>query len=366
MSLKKDSFNSIDKKYMKLAINLARNQEGFTGNNPPVGCVIVKNNEIVSYGATSYNGRPHAETIALKKNKKKNIGSTVYLSLEPCSHYGKTPPCTKALIKSRVKKVIFSIKDSDDRSHNKAKQILGSKKILTKSGLLYNEARKFYKSYNYTKLKKFPYIIGKIACSSDYYIARNNSPITNEYSRKISHLLRYKNQGILTSYKTINTDNPKLDCRLYGLEKFSPIKIIIDKDLKVNLNSHIAKNSTRSKIIIFHNSKNNKKIKILKKKGIKLIYFKINKNKYFDLREMLKKIYSLGIHTLLIECGSILTNEMVSKNLFNEFYFFQSNKKLTNKIKINVFNIKTKLNKKFKNKYYVNTYLDKDKLMHYY
>ena len=81
---------------------------------------------------------------------------------------------------------------------------------------------------------------------------------------------------------------------------------------------------------------------------------------------MLKKIYSLGIHTLLIECGSILTNEMVSKNLFNEFYFFQSNKKLTNKLKINVFNIKTKLNRKFKNKYYVNTYLDKDKLMHYY
>ena len=211
MSLKKDSFNSIDKKYMKLAINLARNQEGFTGNNPPVGCVIVKNNEIVSYGVTSYNGRPHAETIALKKNKKKNIGSTVYLSLEPCSHYGKTPPCTKALIKSGVKSVIFSIKDSDDRSHNKAKQILGSKNILTKSGLLYNEAKKFYKSYNYSKLKKFPYIIGKIACSSDYYIARNNSSITNEYSRKISHLLRFKNQGIFFEQIVVSERSSKLN-----------------------------------------------------------------------------------------------------------------------------------------------------------
>ena len=133
-----------------------------------------------------------------------NIGSTVYLSLEPCSHYGKTPPCTKALIKSGVKRVIFSIKDSDDRSHNKAKQILRSKNILTKSGLLYKEAKKFYKSYNYAKLKKFPYIIGKIACSSDYYIARNNSPITNEYSKKIGHLLRYKNHCNKTFFQVFH------------------------------------------------------------------------------------------------------------------------------------------------------------------
>ena len=105
MSLKKDNFNNFDKRFMKLAFNLAINQKGLTGINPSVGCVIVKNKKIVSFGVTNISGRPHAETIALNRNIKENIGSTVYLTLEPCSHYGETPPCTKALIKSRVKKV---------------------------------------------------------------------------------------------------------------------------------------------------------------------------------------------------------------------------------------------------------------------
>ncbi len=128
MSLKSYKFNSVDKYYMKLAINLANSQKGLTGLNPPVGCVIVKNNKIISYGVTNINGRPHAETIALNKSKINPNGSTVYLTLEPCSHYGKTPPCTKSLINSKVKKVIYSIEDLDKRSFKKAKKILNKKK----------------------------------------------------------------------------------------------------------------------------------------------------------------------------------------------------------------------------------------------
>jgi len=366
MFSKKDNFNSLDKKYMKLAINLAKNRKGLTGLNPSVGCVIVKNNRIISYGSTNINGRPHAETIALKKNKKENIGSTVYLTLEPCSHYGKTPPCTNALIKSKVKKVIYSIEDTDIRSFKKSKKILISNKISTKSGLLSKEAKDIYKNYNYIKKNKFPYILGKLACSSNFCVLKNNTNITNEYSRKVSHLLRYKNQGILTSYKTINTDNPKLNCRINGLEKFSPTKIIIDRDLKIKLNSYVVKYSKSQKTIIFHSSKNLLKINSLKKKGVKLISFKLDNDNYFNLRKLLKKIYELGIHTLITEFGKSLTDKMITKKLFNEFYLFKSNKILTNKDKINVLSIKRNLNKKFKNKDFVNTYLDKDTLMHYY
>tara|TARA_Y100000590_G_scaffold334851_1_gene381031 strand:+ start:830 stop:1930 length:1101 start_codon:yes stop_codon:yes gene_type:complete len=366
MSSKKNKFNQEDKGFMNLAINLAMNQKGLTGINPSVGCVIVKNKEIVSYGVTNINGRPHAETIALNKNRKKNIGSTVYLTLEPCSHYGKTPPCTKALIKSKVKKVIYSIEDKDVRSFYKAKKTLESNKIKTKSGLLKKKVTNLYNSYNYIKKNKFPYVIGKLACSYDFYISKKATNITNEHSRKVSHLLRYENQGILTSYKTINNDNPKLTCRINGLEKFSPIKIIIDKDLKINFNSYIVNNSVKNNTIIFHNSKNIVKINKIKNKGIKLIAFKVESDNYFDLKKLFKKIYELGIHTLLIECGKVLTYKMLSKNLFNEFYLFKSNKNLNNKEKIKVFDIKKNLNKKFKNKDFVNTYLDKDNLMHYY
>ncbi len=366
MSTKKDKFTNKDRYFMNLAINLAKNGIGLTGSNPSVGCVVVKNNEVISFGRTNTNGRPHAETIALNNNKKKNVGSTVYITLEPCSHYGVTPPCTKALIKSKVKKVVYSIEDADKRSFKRSKKILKSNKIIVQSGLLKTNVNKLYRSYNFIKKNSFPYIVGKLACSSDLFIARSNLRITNEYSQAVSHQLRYRNQAILTSYKTINKDNPKLNCRLNGLEKFSPIKIVIDKDLKIKKNSYVVKNALFNKTIIFHNSKNLTKINSLKKKGIKLLNISVQKDNYFNLKKIFKKIYKLGIQYILVECGKSLTNKMISKNLFNEFYLFSSSKILNYKDKINVSDIKRNLNKKFKNKNYVNTYLDKDKLMHYY
>ena len=232
--------------------------------------------------------------------------------------------------------------------------------------LLKNVTKNLYKNYIYTKKKKLPYITGKLACSADFYIYKKKKNITNEYSRKVSHLLRYENQAILTSYKTINNDNPKLNCRISGLTKFSPTKIILDKDLKINLNSYILKNKTHSKNIIFHNSKNLKKINKLKKKGTKLIFFKVEKDQYFDLQKILKKIYNIGIHNLLIECGKSLTYKFISKKLINEFYLFKSDKIIKRKINMKVLNINRNLNATYRNKSYINTYLDNDKLIHYY
>mgnify|MGYP001162261790 CR=1 FL=1 len=366
MSLKKNNFNTIDKKFMKFAINLAMNQKGLTGLNPSVGCVIVKNNKIISFGQTDINGRPHAEINALNKNKKNNKGSNLYLTLEPCTHYGKTPPCTNSIIKSKVKNVYYSVQDLDIRTKNKAKKILKLNNIKVKSGLLKETVKKFYKNYYYVKKKNLPYVIGKLACSSNYYILKNSTHITNEHSRNVSHLLRYQNQAILTSYKTINNDNPKLTCRLNGLEKYSPIRIIIDKALKINIKSFIVNNSKKISTFIFYNSFNLKKINYLKKKKIKLVKIKIDSKGNFNLKSIFKKIYELGFNSVLVECGNELTHNILSEKLFNEFYLFKSNKKLKNKLKISVLSINHKLKKTFKNKKIVNTYLDKDKLMHYY
>ena len=145
MSLKKVNFSNLDSKFMKLAINLANNHKGLTGTNPSVGCVIVKNNKVLSFGTTNMKGRPHAEVVALIKNKRKNSGSTVYLTLEPCTHYGKTPPCTNALIKNKVKKVFYSINDYDLRTKRKASKILNNNKITVKSGLLKKDQRALYR-----------------------------------------------------------------------------------------------------------------------------------------------------------------------------------------------------------------------------
>ena len=366
MSSKKDKFNKLDKKFMNLAIELAKTNKGLTGTNPSVGCVVVKKNNIISYGKTNVNGRPHAEAVALTKSKKNYNSSKIYLTLEPCTHYGITPPCTNLIIESKVKNVVYSVDDLDPRTSKKAKKILNSKKIYTKNGLLSKLSKEFYKDYYYIKKNKLPYVTGKLACSSDMNILKNKTFVTNEHSRKVSHLLRYKAQGILTSYKTINSDNPKLSCRLNGLEKYSPIRIIVDKDLKIKTSSYLVNSSKTLKTIIFYNVKNLKKIKILKKKGLKLIYLKIEKDNYFDFYKIFKKIYNLGIHNLLVECGKNLTYKILSQNLFNEFYLFKSNKSLKNNNKINILNISNKLNKIFMNKININTYLDKDILMHYY
>ena len=366
MSSKKDRFNSFDKKNMRFAINLAKNQKGLTGTNPSVGCVIVKNKKIISYGVTSLNGRPHAETVALNRCKNNSTKSIIYVSLEPCSHFGKTPPCTNAIIKSKVKKVYYATEDSDLRSFKNSKKILNSKNIYTKSGLYQYEAKKFYKNYDYIKKNKMPYVIGKLACSSNFFIFRNKKEITNEHSKKVSHLLRYTNQAILTSYKTINSDNPYLNCRIKGLEKFSPIRLIIDKNLEINLNSFMITSATKYKTIIFHSSKNKKKINTLLYNKVRLIYLDQNNHGYLNLKDIFKNIYELGIHNILVECGKSLTNEIMREKLFNEFYLFISSNKIINKNSISVKNIKDNLKKIFKIKEKINTYLDNDSLIHYY
>ena len=366
MSLKKDRKNSLDNKFMRFAINLAINQKGLTGTNPSVGCVIVKDKKIISYGVTSLNGRPHAETVALNRCKSNNSESVMYVTLEPCTHYGKTPPCTNNIIKSKVKKVYYSVEDSDLRSFNNSKRILKSKKIIVNSGLLQKDTKRFYKNYDYIRKHKMPYVTGKLACSSNFYILKSKKNITNEHSRKVSHLLRYQNQGILTSYKTINSDNPKLNCRITGLEKFSPTRLIIDKNLKIKINSYIISSSNRSNTVIFHSSRNKKKILNLKYKKIKLIYLKLNNYGHIDLKTIFKKIYDLGIHNVLVESGFALTNNILKEKLFNEFYLFKSSKKLIKSSSINVKNINKNLNISFKSKKNVNTYLDKDSLLHYY
>ena len=143
MSTRKDKFSIKDHLYMEIALDLARAREGHTGLNPSVGCVIVKNDKIISIGQTSFDGRPHAEINAIKNNFENLKGSTMYVTLEPCSHHGETPPCTRTIIKSKINKVIYSVIDVDKRVHGKTYKILKSKKIKVRIGLLKDKTKQF-------------------------------------------------------------------------------------------------------------------------------------------------------------------------------------------------------------------------------
>ena len=361
MSTKKDKFTKKDSYFMNLAFNLARERSGLTGENPSVGCVIVKNNEVISIGKTGINGRPHAEYNAIKSCRKNLKGSTIYSSLEPCTHFGKTPPCSKLIAKSKIKKVIFSIIDIDERTKSKSINFFRTKKIIVKRGLLKKDGKRIYKSYEFNRNKKLPFVTGKLAISKDNFIlSKKKSRITNKHSDKISHLLRYKNDSILISSKTLNADNPRLNCRINGLSKHSPKRLILDRNLTIKKNCYIFASSQKTNTIIFYNKGSKGKIKLLKNKGIKLVKLPINNNNLFDLNLLLKKIFSLGCRNILVEGGKSLTNSFIKNNLFNEFYLFKSPNNLGINGKLNVLSQLDQLKVKFKNKSKINSFTGND------
>ena len=351
MSTKKDKFSAQDIKFMRLAIKLAREKKGLTGDNPSVGCVIVKKNQIISIGQTGLNGRPHAETNAINNSFQNLSGSKMYVTLEPCNHYGQTPPCTNNIIKSGIGEVIYSINDIDKKVKGKSFKIFNKKNIKVKKGLLKDEVKKLYKSYLVNRLNKMPYITGKIAVSKNNLIySENKKRITNKFSEKLTHFLRYKNDGILITGKTLNIDNPRLTCRLKGYEKFSPKKIILDRELNIDPKSYIFKNAKTEPTIIFHNSKNKNKLKILKKQRFHLIRSNLKRKNSFYLKNILKRLYHLGIRNLLIEGGDKITNSFIKNNLFNEFYLFKSPNKLSKQKKYSSFTSLKLLNRKYDRK----------------
>ena len=366
MSTRKDKFSKKDKKYMSLALTLASAQHGLTGENPSVGCVIVKNDEIISIGQTGYNGRPHAEFNAIKNSTEILEGSTMYVTLEPCNHYGKTPPCTKEIIKKRISKVIYSVEDIDKKVKGKSFKILLSKNIIVKKGLLNKEINNFYKPYFFNRKNKIPYVTGKIAISKNNLIfSKGTKRITNIHSDKFTHFLRYKNDSLMITYKTLNEDNPKLSCRLEGLSKFSPKRIILDSDLKMNINSYIFKTVNKTNTIIFYNKANITKISIFKKKGIKLIQSNLLKNGNFNIKLILKKLYNLGCRNLLVEGGNDLSKSIIKNKLFNQFYLFKSTKNLSKLVSHKDFNCFKDLSQIYKSKYKINTQLGKNSITLY-
>ena len=197
----------IDEKFINLALNLSRKNIGITNENPSVACVIVKNNTIISTGITAKNGRPHAEIDAINKIFDKKIfeGATIYVSLEPCSHFGKTPPCAEEIIKNKFSRVVICTIDPDTRVRGNGVEILQKSGIKVEVGIGEKEAQEINRAFFKTKLQNKPFVTLKIATSLDGKIATKNFQskwITSENSRKFGNFLRSKNQAILVGANT--------------------------------------------------------------------------------------------------------------------------------------------------------------------
>jgi diaminohydroxyphosphoribosylaminopyrimidine deaminase / 5-amino-6-(5-phosphoribosylamino)uracil reductase len=319
--------------FLELAFQLAEKNLGQTGQNPSVGSIVVNNNTVISSGATSVTGRPHAEFNALDKIKNAK-GATLFTTLEPCAHQGKTAPCTNIIIKKKIKKVYYAFEDPDKRTYKKAKKILIKKGIIAKL-IRSKKYKNFYKSYFINKKFNIPFISAKIAISKDFFtINKKGKWITNIFSRKIVHLIRSKHDGLLSTSKSINNDNSLLNCRIKGLDNNKPALLIIDLNLKLKKNLLLNKILKKRKTYLITYKANIKKAQIYKKKGYKIIYITSLKNR-IDFTILFKKLYKMGFSRILAESGLSFFNTLIKNELINELYIFKSNTKLKKKGKNN-------------------------------
>tara|TARA_A100001015_G_scaffold141497_1_gene157038 strand:- start:1290 stop:2375 length:1086 start_codon:yes stop_codon:yes gene_type:complete len=341
---------------LTLAFELAKINIGSTKENPSVGCVVEKNGSIISSGYTSFNGRPHAEFNAL--NKKFNfVNSNIYITLEPCSHFGKTPPCTNIIKRKRIKRVYYSIDDFDKRSQNKSKQILTNQNIITNKFVLKKKGLRFYQSYFRLKKNKLPLFDAKIAISKDYYTKnKKNKWITNERSRKLTHLLRSRYNALISTSRSINDDNSVLTCRIKGLTHKSPHLIIIDRNLILKKDLSIFKTKNRRKIYIITTKNDQKKIKWLKNHNIKVIKLQKLDSKE-DFGKLFQYFMKLKYSRIFVESGLTFMNFLMKSNFLSNIYIFKTNLNL-NKNGIN--NSSNKLIKRIKLKNKLKVYLEND------
>lgn len=303
-----------------MAISLAKKGIGYVNPNPLVGCVVVKDGQILTTGYHKHYGDFHAERNALLNCDKNLNGATLYVTLEPCCHYGKTPPCTDIIIKKGIKTVVIGCLDSNELVCGKGVDILRKNGINVITGVLEKECKKLNEIFFYFITKKIPFVIMKYAMSLDGKIASHTGDskwITSEDARIHVHRTRAKVSGVLVGIETVLKDNPTLNLR-YNIKGNPPVRIICDSKLRIPLDSNIVKTaSTFKTYIACCKNASRTKIKLLEKENINLILTDPLENKV-NLKSLLEKLGSLNIDSILLEGGGTLNFSFLENNLVNK------------------------------------------------
>lgn len=311
-------------KYMHRCLELASNGRGNVAPNPLVGAVLVSDGKIIGEGFHKKFGEEHAEVMAINsflkssRNKKELSNATLYVNLEPCNHQGKTPPCTELIIKNKIPKVVIGCPDLNPFVSGKGIETLRSAGCEIVVGVLEKESKELNKRFITYHTHKRPYIILKFAQSKDGFLSPENfsskeeSWLTNEWSRKLVHKWRSEEQAVMVGTNTATTDNPLLTTRLWSGK--NPVRIVIDRRLQLSASLNIFNDEAPT--IIFNELKSEKKDN--------LKYLKIDFT--YPLEEMLHTLYIEEIQSVIVEGGAILLNAFIEKNLWDEARIFTADK----------------------------------------
>jgi diaminohydroxyphosphoribosylaminopyrimidine deaminase / 5-amino-6-(5-phosphoribosylamino)uracil reductase len=314
-----------DELYMQHALALARKGEGRTCPNPPVGAVIVSDGEIVGSGFHPAAGQPHAEIFALRAAREQARDATAYVTLEPCSHQGRTGPCADALVKAGIKRVVVGVQDPNPQVAGRGIAILREHNVEVQIGPAECECRRLIAPFAKHIATGFPFVTMKSAVTLDGKTATSlgeSKWISNEQSRQLVHQLRNRVDGIMVGVGTVLRDNPRLTTRIDGAGK-DPLRIVVDSTLRTPLQAAVvATDSSAQTLIATTPQASKEKIRELEKAGVEILICDECEGSGVDLHDLMRQLGQYPLQHLLLEGGAILNQSLLNAGLVDRFMVF--------------------------------------------
>ena len=312
--------------YMKKALRLAIRGKGRTSPNPMVGALLVKGNKVVGKGYHKKTGCPHAEIEAIQSAGEKAKGSRLYVNLEPCSHYGRTPPCSEAIIKSGIKEVVIGMRDPNPLVAGKGIRQLKQTGIHVKQGIMGNDCRRINEPFIKFITEKRPYVTLKAASSLDGKISTKTGEsrwITGSLSRIYVHKIRNEVDAVMVGINTVLRDDPMLTTRLKKKKNLmNPVRVILDSRLKIPLTAKSVQLKNGQKTIVATTTKASlKKVKILEKMGVVVLLTKEKESKV-NMNDLMKKLGEMEISHIMIEGGAEVNASALQSGIVDRVIFF--------------------------------------------
>ncbi len=314
-----------DLRHMQHALGLARRGLGRVAPNPAVGCVIVSpDDRVLGRGRTADGGRPHAETVALTQAGAAARGATAYVTLEPCAHHGETPPCAEALIRSGVHRVVAAVEDPDSRVGGRGLAMLREAGIEVTSGVLAAEAERLNAGFFLRVRETRPLVTLKIAQSLDGKTATSSGEskwITGAEARRFGHLLRARHDAILVGIETVLADDPELTCRVAGLERCSPIRVVLDTRLRLGEWSKLARSANEVPTLVYSTGNS---APALSACGVEIVAVARDARGRPDIGAVLTDLARRGVTRLLVEGGAGVHATLLDRGYADRLEVFRS------------------------------------------
>lgn len=305
----------VDEFFMKRALQLAAQGEGRVGFRPMVGCVLVKDGEVIAETPPTITGVPHVEALALEKAGEKARGATVYVNLEPCAWHKEkqAPACCEALVKAGVARVVCAMRDPHPKINGAGIEFLEKNGVIVESGVLEGEARKLNEAWEKYAPTKIPFVVLKMACTLDGKIfSEKTRGISNEEERRFVHELRNKYQAILVGVNTVLEDDPQLTCRMAGGR--DPLRVIVDSKLRAPVNARVFKDGNA--VVFTTDAADNARKKSLGEKGIRV--FSTGEGEKVNLRKALETLGEMKVASVMVEGGSKIAGSFLNEKLVDK------------------------------------------------